>query len=51
MLKGTAQIWLNGQIQMLRSNESIGALAGVSHQIYNPGLLDLVLIEVQTGNI
>ncbi len=49
VLKGTAQIWLNGQIQMLRSNETIGALAGVSHQIYNPGLLDLVLIEVQTG--
>jgi mannose-6-phosphate isomerase-like protein (cupin superfamily) len=27
----------------------VGALAGVAHQLYNPGLLELLLIEVQTG--
>lgn len=49
VLRGTAQVWLNDQVQVLRPNESASALAGVAHQLLNPGLLELVLIEVQTG--
>ncbi len=49
VLRGTAQVWLDGQVQILRANESASAIAGVAHQLVNPGLLDLVLIEVQTG--
>lgn len=49
VLRGTAQIWLDGQVRTLRANESVSAIAGVAHQLINPGLLDLVLIEVQTG--
>ncbi len=49
VLRGTAQVWLDGQAQMLRQGESASALAAVAHQLINPGLLDLVLIEVQTG--
>ncbi len=49
VLRGTAQVWLDGHAQMLRPNESASALAGVAHQIANPGLLELVMIEVQTG--
>ncbi len=49
VLRGTAQVWLEGQARFLRPNESANALAGTAHQIVNPGLLDLVLIEVQTG--
>ncbi|GIW34572.1 mannose-1-phosphate guanylyltransferase/mannose-6-phosphate isomerase [Meiothermus sp.] len=49
VLRGTAQVWLDGRAQMLRQGESVSALAGVAHQLINPGLLDLVLIEVQTG--
>ncbi len=49
VLRGTAQVWLDGQARTLRPNESASALAGVAHQLINPGLLDLVLIEVQTG--
>lgn len=49
VLRGTAQIWLGGQVRILRANESVSAVAGVAHQLINPGLLDLVLIEVQTG--
>lgn len=49
VLAGTAQVWIDGRVQMLRHGESASALAGVGHQLVNPGLLDLVLIEVQTG--
>lgn len=49
VLRGTAQVWLDGKVQMLRQGESASALAGVAHQLTNPGLLDLILIEVQTG--
>lgn len=49
VLSGTAQVWLDGSARVVRRNESVSALAGVAHQIYNPGLLDLVLIEVQSG--
>jgi mannose-1-phosphate guanylyltransferase/mannose-1-phosphate guanylyltransferase/mannose-6-phosphate isomerase len=49
VLRGTAQVWLDGKVQMLRHGESASALAGVAHQLLNPGLLELVLIEVQTG--
>ena len=36
-------------MRIIRPGESVGALAGVAHQLYNPGLLELLLIEVQTG--
>lgn len=49
VLRGTGQVWLDGQVRIIRPGESVGALAGVAHQLYNPGLLELLLIEVQTG--
>lgn len=49
VVRGTAQVWLDGQVRVLRAGESASAIVGVPHQLINPGLLDLVLIEVQTG--
>lgn len=49
VVAGTAQFYLSGEAQVVRRSESMGALAGVGHQIHNPGLLDLVMIEIQTG--
>jgi mannose-1-phosphate guanylyltransferase len=41
---------VNGERQMLvNTNESTYIPAGHKHRLENPGLLDLVLIEVQSG--
>lgn len=49
VLGGTAQIWVNDRMSFVRRNESASALMGETHQIVNPGLVDLVIIEVQSG--
>lgn len=49
VLSGIAEVWLDGTVRKIRPNESGSALAGVPHQLSNPGLVDLVLIEVQSG--
>ncbi|MNO08888.1 Mannose-1-phosphate guanylyltransferase 1 [compost metagenome] len=35
---------------MLHSNESTFIRAGHKHRLMNPGVIDLVLIEVQSGD-
>jgi mannose-1-phosphate guanylyltransferase len=48
-VSGTA-IVTNGEKQLLvRTNESTFIPAGHKHRLENPGKLDLVMIEVQSG--
>jgi mannose-1-phosphate guanylyltransferase len=49
VVSGMAKV-VNGERQMLvNTNESTYIPAGHKHRLENPGLLDLVLIEVQSG--
>ncbi len=49
VVSGTARV-VNGETGMLvRTNESTYIPAGIQHRLENPGILDLVMIEVQSG--
>jgi mannose-1-phosphate guanylyltransferase len=49
VVSGTARV-VNGETGMLvRTNESTYIPAGIKHRLENPGILDLVMIEVQSG--
>ncbi|WXL24091.1 mannose-1-phosphate guanylyltransferase/mannose-6-phosphate isomerase [Ectopseudomonas mendocina] len=49
VVSGTAQV-TNGEHQfLLNTNESTFIPAGHKHRLSNPGLIDLVMIEVQSG--
>jgi mannose-1-phosphate guanylyltransferase / mannose-6-phosphate isomerase len=50
VVSGTAKV-VNGERDvLLRKNESTYIPAGNKHRLENPGLLDLVMIEVQSGD-
>lgn len=49
VVSGMAKVSNNGQEFFLSANESTYIPAGHSHRLTNPGLLDLVMIEVQSG--
>ena len=50
VVSGTAKV-VNGEQELLvRKNESTYIPAGNRHRLENPGMLDLVLIEVQSGD-
>jgi mannose-1-phosphate guanylyltransferase len=49
VVSGTARV-VNGEMDVLiRTNESTYIPAGIQHRLENPGILDLVMIEVQSG--
>ncbi|MDD4885426.1 MAG: mannose-1-phosphate guanylyltransferase/mannose-6-phosphate isomerase [Thiomonas sp.] len=49
VVSGTARV-VNGEMDVLiRTNESTYIPAGIRHRLENPGILDLVMIEVQSG--
>lgn len=49
VVSGMAKVSNNGQEFFLGANESTYIPAGHTHRLTNPGLLDLVMIEVQSG--
>ena len=49
ILRGVAEVTLDGEVRLLRENESIHVPVGAEHRLGNPGRVDLELIEVQTG--
>ena len=49
VVSGTARVINGDQELMLRTNESTYIPVGHKHRLINPGLLDLVMIEVQSG--
>ncbi|WP_454850792.1 mannose-1-phosphate guanylyltransferase/mannose-6-phosphate isomerase [Rhizobium binxianense] len=50
VVKGTAEVTVGDNVQMLRENESIYIPLGEIHRLANPGKILLELIEVQTGS-
>jgi mannose-1-phosphate guanylyltransferase/mannose-6-phosphate isomerase len=49
VVKGTARVTVEGETRLVTENQSIYIPLGAKHRMENPGKLDMVLIEVQTG--
>ena len=49
VVRGTAKITLNDQEVLLSENESLYIPIGARHRLENPGMLPLVMVEVQSG--
>lgn len=50
VVRGTAEVQIGENVQMLRENESVYIKQGEVHRLSNPGKILLELIEVQTGS-
>ena len=50
VVRGTAEVTVDGQVSMLSENQSIYLPLGCTHRLANPGKIELELIEVQTGS-
>ena len=50
VVRGAADVTLNGATRVVHENESIYLPIGAEHRLANPGKIDLELIEVQTGS-
>ena len=50
VVRGAAEVTLNGAVQLVHENKSIYLPIGSDHRLANPGKIDLELIEVQTGS-
>lgn len=50
VVKGTAQVTIDGTVSILGENQSIYLPLGCTHRLANPGKIELELIEVQTGS-
>lgn len=50
VVRGTAEVTLDGTVTTLAENESIYLPQGCVHRLANPGRIDLELIEVQIGS-
>ena len=49
VVRGTAEVELNGETRLLRKGESTFVHAGMQHRLKNPGVIPLEVIEVQLG--
>jgi len=49
VVQGTARATCNGEVTLVRENESIYLPSGAIHRLENPGKTVLEVIEVQTG--
>ena len=49
-MSGTAEVINNGETYLLNQNESTYIVAGNKHRLSNPGVVMLIMIEVQTGD-
>ena len=50
VVRGTAEVTVDGQVTLLTENQSIYLPLGCTHRLANPGMIELELIEVQTGS-
>ncbi|MDG1737470.1 MAG: mannose-1-phosphate guanylyltransferase/mannose-6-phosphate isomerase [Paracoccaceae bacterium] len=50
VVQGTAKVTVNEDIKLLSENQSVYIPLGAVHRMENPGKVDMVLIEVQTGS-
>lgn len=49
VVSGTARVTNSDKVMLVHSNESTYIPAGHAHRLENPGVIDLVMIEVQSG--
>ncbi len=49
VVRGTAEVELNGETRLLRQGESTFVRSGMRHRLKNPGIIPLEVIEVQLG--
>ncbi|MBJ7900000.1 MAG: cupin domain-containing protein [Cyanobacteria bacterium RI_101] len=49
VVSGTAKVVCNGEEKLLRQKESTYVPMNTPHRVENPGVIDLVMIEVQNG--
>lgn len=50
VVKGTARVTRGKEILLLSENESVYIPIGMSHRLENPGVIDLEIIEIQSGS-
>ena len=50
VVSGTAEVEMDGKVQLVSENQSVFIPLGVKHRMKNPGKMPMVLIEVQTGS-
>ena len=50
VVSGTAEVTNGENVFLVRKNESTYIPAGNKHRLVNPGVLNLVMIEVQSGD-
>jgi mannose-1-phosphate guanylyltransferase/mannose-6-phosphate isomerase len=50
VVRGTARVTIGDDVKTLHENQSIYIPMGTPHRLENPGMIDLELIEVQTGS-
>ncbi|EKR5571277.1 cupin domain-containing protein, partial [Escherichia coli] len=50
VVSGTASIVIDGKESVLTENESTFIKVGQEHSIMNPGLVPLIIIEIQSGS-
>lgn len=50
VVQGTARVTIDGEVRLVTENQSVYIPLGAVHRLENPGRLDMVLIEVQTGS-
>jgi mannose-1-phosphate guanylyltransferase/mannose-6-phosphate isomerase len=50
VVKGTAEVMLNGSLVLVHENEAVYLPIGSMHRLTNPGKIPLELIEVQVGS-
>ncbi len=49
VVSGTAEVTIDGKVQLVAENQSVYIPLGAIHRMKNPGKVSMVLIEVQTG--
>ena len=50
VVSGTARVTCDDRVLMLHENESTYLPLGCTHRLENPGLIPLIIIEVQSGS-
>ena len=50
VVQGTARVTVNDNVQLVTENQSVYIPLGAVHRLENPGKVNMVLIEVQTGS-
>ena len=49
VVRGTAEVTRDGEVELVRENESIYLPLGCVHRLANPGKIPVEIIEIQTG--